>query len=136
MTGPVNYVGYSIGSRLISERMRLNLSVAELARVAGKSESSVIRWENDVSAPNAKVLTAWAKVGVDVLYLATGRQTPRPILSMGTCGFSAVRRSLEQMDPAHRRRFLLDLFDAELEELPPTSRRSLLRGLLVKELVW
>lgn len=65
----------SIGERLREERLRLGLSQADFAAIAGASKSGMIKWEKDESAPTAKALADWAKAGVDVAYVVTGHQS-------------------------------------------------------------
>lgn len=65
------------GSRLREERERLGMSQTEFAAVAGASKHSQINWEKGTAFPNSAALGAWAKIGLDVLYVVTGqRSTP------------------------------------------------------------
>lgn len=66
----------AIEQRIKEERERLGYSQAAFAAVAGKSLRSQTGWEQGRSAPDAKVLAAWAKVGADVLYIVTGQPSP------------------------------------------------------------
>jgi len=58
--------------RIKEERERLGHSQTEFAAVADASKHSQINWEKGETAPNATVLAAWAKIGVDVMYIVTG----------------------------------------------------------------
>lgn len=62
-----------IGCRLATERDRLGFSQNDLAKQAGVSRRSQIDWESGKSMPNAEYLAAVASVGIDVLYVLTGK---------------------------------------------------------------
>jgi len=72
----------NLAERLKSERDRLGLSQTEFAAHASASKHSQINWEKGAATPNAAALEAWAKIGVDVLYVLTGKHadgsTPAP----------------------------------------------------------
>lgn len=61
------------GERLKEERERLGFSQPAFAALAIASKSSQASWEKETAYPNAKVLEVWARVGVDVAYLVTGK---------------------------------------------------------------
>lgn len=63
-----------IGERLKQERERLGLTLPEFAEAAGAKKNTVIDWQKDVSSPPASKLAALAGIGVDVLYVVTGRR--------------------------------------------------------------
>ncbi|AQZ95542.1 helix-turn-helix domain-containing protein [Halopseudomonas phragmitis] len=68
-----------IGERLRSERERLGYSQTKFAELASASKHAQINWEKGVAAPNALALNAWAKEGVDILFVVTGvKQAPAP----------------------------------------------------------
>ena len=54
-------VGFSLG-KVKSERIRLGLSVADYAVLAGVSEMSIYNWENGTSRPRARNVFALAKI--------------------------------------------------------------------------
>jgi transcriptional regulator with XRE-family HTH domain len=64
----------SIGGRLRAERRLLRLSQTDLAALTGTSKMSQARYEGDKRSPDATYLAAVSKVGVDVLYVLTGRR--------------------------------------------------------------
>lgn len=64
----------TIGARLKQERRRLRLSQSAFAEIASASRRTAIGWEQDASSPNATALSAFAEVGVDVLYVVTGQR--------------------------------------------------------------
>ena len=61
-----------IGDRIREERERLGFSQPAFAGLAEASKGSQISWEKETAYPNAKVLSVWARIGVDVSYLVTG----------------------------------------------------------------
>lgn len=63
----------SLENRIKEERERLRYSQTDFAAIGGASKGSQIAWEKGGVFPNASVLSAWATVGVDVLYILTGR---------------------------------------------------------------
>ena len=64
----------NLGARLKAERERLGLSQTDFAAIAGASKHAQINWEKGAAAPNAVALEAWEKLGLDVLYVVTGRR--------------------------------------------------------------
>ena len=62
-----------IGERLKEERKRLGFSQPAFAALAEASKSSQASWEQETAYPNAKALEIWARVGVDVAYVVTGK---------------------------------------------------------------
>lgn len=67
--------------RLKEERERLGYSQTEFAGIVGATRKTLFNWESGSGGPNAEALSAWAKVGLDVLYVVTGS---RAITSYGT----------------------------------------------------
>lgn len=63
-----------IGTRLKQERKRLGLSQRELGHFGGVAANAQGRYESGERVPKADYLAAVANVGVDVLYLLTGRR--------------------------------------------------------------
>ncbi|MDP2144421.1 MAG: helix-turn-helix transcriptional regulator [Gallionella sp.] len=70
----------TIGERINKERKQLGFSQAAFAALGGASKGSQIAWEKGSAFPNAAVLAAWAKVGVDVTYVLTGERTKEQAL--------------------------------------------------------
>ena len=68
----------SLGSRLKEERERLDLSQVEFREACGASKTAQFYFENDRNLPGAAYLIAADALGVDVLYVLTGRRG-RPI---------------------------------------------------------
>lgn len=68
----------AFAQRLIVERKRLNLTQAALAEVGGIKRTSQALYENGSRVPDADYLMRVAAVGVDVMFLFTGKHA-RPI---------------------------------------------------------
>ncbi|MGC0042291.1 helix-turn-helix domain-containing protein [Ralstonia pseudosolanacearum] len=63
-----------IGARLKEERERLGFSQPAFAAIGNASKGSQLAWEKGAATPNAEFLHEVARVGVDVLYVVTGRR--------------------------------------------------------------
>lgn len=63
----------AIGERLREERMRLGYSQPAFAALGGASKGSQLAWEKGSATPNAEFLHAVARIGVDLLYVVTGK---------------------------------------------------------------
>ncbi len=68
----------TVSARLREERARLQLSQADVGRIADVSKGAVVQWEKDTGAtPNSEALSALSLHGFDVLYIVTGRRETR-----------------------------------------------------------
>ena len=65
-----------LGNRLREERDRVGMTQPVFAEAAGAKKRTLIDWEQGVSSPTATQLEALAEIGVDVLYVLTGRRAP------------------------------------------------------------
>lgn len=65
-----------LGNRLREERDRIGMTQPVFAEAAGAKKRTLIDWEKGVSSPTATQLEALAAIGVDVLYVLTGRRAP------------------------------------------------------------
>lgn len=65
----------SFDERLVQERNRLGFSQASLAKTGGVARSAQANYEAGARSPDAKVLAAWAEVGVDVQFVVTGTRS-------------------------------------------------------------
>ena len=65
-----------LGNRLREERDRVGMTQPVFAEAAGAKKRTLIDWEKGVSSPTATQLEALAAIGVDVLYVLTGRRAP------------------------------------------------------------
>lgn len=73
----------NLSDRLKAERERLGYSQTEFAEMVGSSKHTQINWEKGVGAPNAVALSAWARYGLDVMYVVTGdRQVQQGALAV------------------------------------------------------
>lgn len=64
----------AIGHRLAEERVAKRLNQDQLAEAVGKSRRSVAAWEAGDSMPDADSLAVVDRMGIDVLYVITGRR--------------------------------------------------------------
>lgn len=64
-----------IPNRLKTERERLGLTQTELAESIKSTKRSVINWEGGAAAPPATAIASMDAVGLDVLYILTGRRS-------------------------------------------------------------
>lgn len=64
----------SVGKRLIEERERLQLSQSAFFNACGVSKKAQYNFENDEQLPGAAYLIAADALGVDILYVLTGRK--------------------------------------------------------------
>ncbi|MBO9538745.1 helix-turn-helix transcriptional regulator [Herbaspirillum sp.] len=64
--------------RLKQERERLGLTQPQMAEMLGVGKTTIIRWEQGASAPDAIQLQTFSNEGADVLYILTGQRS-RPI---------------------------------------------------------
>ncbi len=64
----------TVGSRLRMERKKRGKSQSQWASLLGVSKETQINYEKNVSSPNAEYLARADTLGVDVLYVVTGRR--------------------------------------------------------------
>lgn len=62
-----------IGERLREQRESLGMNQTDFAGAAGVSRKTLFGYETGERAPDASALAAWEKLGLDVLYVVTGR---------------------------------------------------------------
>jgi transcriptional regulator with XRE-family HTH domain len=67
----------AIGMRLAEERVAHKLNQDQLASAVGKTRRSVAAWEAGDAMPDADALAGADRVGIDVLYVITGRRGSR-----------------------------------------------------------
>ncbi len=63
------------GERLKHERLRLKLTQAQMAHAGGVKRQAQGFYERDVTLPRAPYLAAITMLGVDVLFIITGRNS-------------------------------------------------------------
>lgn len=71
----------ALGERLKEERVRLGYNQTDFAGLARASKRSQIGWEQGRSNPDGAAYEAWAKIGLDVVYVFTGTRTMVPNLA-------------------------------------------------------
>lgn len=98
-----------IGERLRSERERLGYSQTGFAELASASKHSQINWEKGVAAPNALALNAWAKEGVDVLFVITGERSNSATSHHLPADEQLLIEAYRGLAPAARKALLADL---------------------------
>ena len=62
----------TIGLRLKEERERLGLNQTQLGAIGGVQKQSQLKYEGDITSPNAVYLAEVAKIGIDVNYVLFG----------------------------------------------------------------
>ncbi|HHK5287192.1 TPA: helix-turn-helix domain-containing protein [Pseudomonas aeruginosa] len=67
-----------IGERLSDERKRLGYNQSDFSALAGITRKTLFGYESGERAPDALALAAWAKSGLDVLYVVTGQRQGVP----------------------------------------------------------
>lgn len=69
----------SMGERLRDERRKIGLNQTQLGEIAGVGKTTQLKYEKGSSFPDASYLAAVSEVGVDILYVVTGRRTTAPV---------------------------------------------------------
>jgi transcriptional regulator with XRE-family HTH domain len=64
-----------IGIRLREERRRLNVLLKDLAQIGAVRPNAQSAYENGLRFPRADYLAAIATVGIDILYVISGKRT-------------------------------------------------------------
>ncbi|WP_308423918.1 helix-turn-helix domain-containing protein, partial [Pseudomonas asuensis] len=103
----------TIGSRLRAERKRLGMSQTDFAKVGGVGKNTQVIYEKDAGNPDTGYLSAIAAVGVDVIFVLTGRY-----IQEGTPALSHVEQEI-----------LCNIRD--LEDIERETVRRMLHGLVV-----
>ncbi|HCF0781092.1 TPA: helix-turn-helix domain-containing protein [Pseudomonas aeruginosa] len=100
------------GERLSDERKRLGYNQSDFSALAGITRKTLFGYESGERAPDALALAAWAKSGLDVLYVVTGQRQ----------GVPAPAPAQEQEAPlAPDERILLDNY----RHSPPDAQAAL-----------
>ena len=106
---PIRLIFMDIGERLRSERERLGYSQTSFAELASASKHAQINWEKGVAAPNALALNAWAKEGVDVLFVVTGERRSDSVAQSLSADEQLLLDSYRGMPVTKRKVLLADL---------------------------
>lgn len=72
----------TIGIRLKEERLRLGFNQTAMAEKCGVGKNTQLAYEKDERNPDASYLAAAASLGMDILYVVTGQQSPLPSESL------------------------------------------------------
>ena len=73
--------------RLRMERLRLNLTQAQVAAAAGISPPTQVGYEKGVRSPDVHYLAAIEQLGLDSRFVLTGQQTKVAALALIDCDF-------------------------------------------------
>lgn len=136
------------GQRLKTERLRLQLSQAQLAEAGGIQRLAQLQYESEATAPTTRYLSAIATAGVDLSYLILGIRlgdgdlTPEQTQRVEDRAFDWIQKCAEgQPDgklSADSHKMLFKLFrgyltQVELGQLPATfDPTTLISGQLAK----
>lgn len=110
----------TIGTRLKEERKRLGISQEAFAGIAGASRRSQVKWEGDITSPNADALADFSTEGADILYIVTGCRSASHCspAATGADGLNnaaiGIAELLAQLPRDERRKLLLALLTMEL----------------------
>lgn len=63
-----------IGTRLMSERLRLRVTRKQAASLCGLTTSAILAWEHNKTLPSAESLRKLAPTGIDIQYVVTGER--------------------------------------------------------------
>lgn len=64
----------TMGSRIIEELSRLDIKSSKYSKLVGVTERSQYNYENDIRKPKTEYWEESAKIGMDVLYVITGKR--------------------------------------------------------------
>lgn len=73
----------SHGERLKNERLRLGYSQTDFINLINASKTTVFNWERGETYPNSLQLEQMAGMGMDVLYIITGKRTNEDVPIQG-----------------------------------------------------
>ena len=88
--------------RLKAERERLQLTQPRVGELLGVGKTTVINWEKGASAPTAVHLAVLSVLGVDVLYVLTGKRD-RPAAKVLTADEQKLLERYAEADDAGRK---------------------------------
>lgn len=79
----------TLGERLKSERLRLGLTQTAFGEALGVAKNVQSRYERGDRSPDPLYLAAVIRVGVDVLYVLTGKRLPQDAISLDAARVAA-----------------------------------------------
>jgi transcriptional regulator with XRE-family HTH domain len=114
---------FPIGERLSEERQRLGMNQTDFAALASVTRKTLFGYETGARAPDAEALASWSVVGLDVLYVVTGRRSPAGASAPG------VAEPEPPLSDRDRLRVAVEAVEEGLAEtrrkLPPDKRAEL-----------
>ncbi len=111
----------SFGARLAEERRRLGLKQAEFAALAGTDVPKQSLYENERRELRAEYLARLPEMGVDVVYVLTGRRLDGEWLSEGPSELVSAYLTL----PPEMKEAVLSLARAMRDQFADETRRTL-----------
>ncbi|EPJ7517525.1 helix-turn-helix domain-containing protein [Pseudomonas aeruginosa] len=92
----------TIGERLKEERQKTGLNQTELAEQCGVSKNTQLAYEKGDRSPDAAYLLRASLLGVDVLYVITGKRLPAELdaLSQSELDVLGFMTSMDEADRA------------------------------------
>ncbi len=111
----------SFGARLAEERRRLGLKQAEFAALAGTDVPKQSLYENERRELRAEYLARLPEMGVDVVYVLTGRRLEGEWLSEGPSELVSAYLTL----PPEMKEAVLSLARAMRDQFADETRRTL-----------
>lgn len=115
------------GERLREERERLNLSQAAFGEIGGVLKRAQIHYEKGERIPDAGYLAAIAGVGVDTVYLLTGRRSDAasvPAISDLPPDEQLLLDTYRGLSVATKKKILADLLMDGVSQAAPRARRK------------
>ncbi|MFY1053594.1 transcriptional regulator [Ectopseudomonas khazarica] len=107
-----------IGERLREERERLGLNQGAFGELGGVKANAQGNYEKGERYPDAAYLAAVAEKGIDVLYVVTGRRTPKPSNALSIDEYDLVEhyRQLPEVDRQHTIKMVTALVKLALDQ--------------------
>nr|WP_268894471.1 helix-turn-helix domain-containing protein [Pseudomonas asturiensis] len=101
----------SVGDRLREERVRLSLNQEDLAQAGGVNRNTQGSYERGVRAPDTGYLTGVSELGIDIVYILTGRKSAGDTLSETEARIIDQYRMIPDFDQQAVCRFLQAMAD-------------------------
>jgi transcriptional regulator with XRE-family HTH domain len=100
-----------VGDRLRDERVRLNLKQEDLAQAGGVNRNTQGSYERGVRTPDTDYLSGIAPLGVDIVFVLTGRKAGGDSLNAVEAQIIEQYRVIAEEDQRALRRFLKAMVD-------------------------
>lgn len=101
----------SVGARLREERERLGLKQEDLAAAGGVNRNTQGSYERSVRNPDTAYLAGVTALGIDLVYVISGRRVIADGLSPVEAELIVQYRNIPHEDQRSIRRFLKAMFD-------------------------